>query len=280
LPLVATVSILTTIVLSWFSPARGHRIGLRGFLDACYETVFGMAPLAMAVIGAGIIIGSIELTGLSGKFSLLLSMLGGGYLLPSLFFGMVVLILLGMGMPTPAVYLMGAALIAPHLVQQFGLPMLGTHMWLVYFASMSAITPPVAVACFAAGAIAQADPMRVGLYACRLAVVGFVLPFFFLFNPAILLQGDALQIGTAACFALVMVIALAVAVNGWTRGHPLSWWLRALFALLGLVIIYPYPPLQAGAALLAVVIYGVLARWGRGRAGQQITPVGVNRSIP
>jgi hypothetical protein len=77
-----------------------------------------------------------------------------------------------------------------------------------------------------------------------------------------------------------MVIALAVAVTGWTRGHPLSWWLRALFALLGLVIIYPYPPLQAGAALLAVVIYGVLARWGRGRAGQQITPVGVNRSIP
>ena len=169
--------------------ARENAIGPRRFVDGCVDTCHAMVPLTAAVAAAGIIIGAIELTGLAGKFTLLLFQLSGGLLVPSLILAGVVLILLGMGMPTTAVYIMGVALLAPVFVGKFGLPTMEVHMFMLFFACLSAITPPVAVAAFAAGAIAGANPFRLAPYACKLAVGGFVLPFFFLFNRGMLLQG-------------------------------------------------------------------------------------------
>ena len=166
---VAGGSALSVIVASWFS-TRENRIGPRKMVEGCVETCMSSVPLAAAVAAAGMVIGCIELTGLSGKFTLLLFQLSGGYLIPSLVLSGVILILLGMGMPTTGVYIMGVALLAPVLTGKYGLPTMPVHMFLLFYACLSAITPPVAVANFAAAAIAGANPFRLGPYAVKLAV--------------------------------------------------------------------------------------------------------------
>ena len=104
-----------------------------------------MVPLVGAVAAAGAITGAIEISALSGKFSLMITYVSGGYLIPTLLLSGVLLILLGMGMPTPAVYIMGAALLAP-ILNKFGLPKMQVHLFMLFYACLSAITPPVAVA--------------------------------------------------------------------------------------------------------------------------------------
>ena len=189
---VAAGSALSVILASWIR--RENAIGPRRFVAACVETCHAMVPLTAAVAAGGIIIGAIELTGLAGKFTLLLFQLSGGLMLPSLLLAGVVLILLGTGMPTTATYIMGVALLAPVFIGKFGLPVIEVHMFMLFYASLSAISPPVAVAAFAAAAIAKANPFKLMPYACKLAVGGFVLPFFFVFNPGILMQGGVLRI--------------------------------------------------------------------------------------
>jgi len=153
---VAAGSALSVILASW--TGRETAIGPAQFTQACVETCLAMVPLTAAVAAGGIIIGAIELTGLAGKFTLLLFQLSGGLLVPSLLLAGVVLILLGTGMPTTATYIMGVALLAPVFVGKFGLPVMEVHMFMLFYASLSAITPPVAVAAFAAAAIANANP--------------------------------------------------------------------------------------------------------------------------
>ena len=155
---VAGGSALSVIAASWFS-TRENRIGPHRFVEGCVETCMSSVPLAAAVAAAGLVIGCIELTGLSGKFTLLLFQLSGGYLIPSLMLSGVILILLGMGMPTTGVYIMGVALLAPVLTGKFGLPTMPVHMFLLFYSCLSAITPPVAVANFAAASIAGANPL-------------------------------------------------------------------------------------------------------------------------
>src|SRR5258708_15905878 len=125
-------------------------------------------------------------------------------LVPTLLLSAVFLILLGMGMPTPAVYIMGAALLAPTLRGVFNLPEMQVHLFILYFACLSAITPPVAVANFAAGAIAGANPMALGPYAVKLAVGGFVFPFFFLFIPGLHMESGLAPILPPPSFCLTL----------------------------------------------------------------------------
>jgi TRAP-type uncharacterized transport system fused permease subunit len=171
-------------------------------------------PLVAAVAAAGIIIGCIELTGLSGKFTLLLFELSGGALIPSLILAAAILVLLGMGMPTTGVYIMGVALLAPVLIGKFGLPLMPVHMFLLFYACMSAITPPVAVAAFAAAAVADANPFKLAPYACKLAVGGFLLPFFFLFNTGLLMQGSLGQILWDTGMGAATVLCACVFLHG------------------------------------------------------------------
>ena len=176
-------------MLSWFH--RPTAIGPRRFVECCTDTITQLVPLVGAVAAAGVVIGAIEISALAGKFTLLINTLSGGLLIPTLLLSAVFLILLGMGMPTPAVYIMGAALLAPVLRGVFDLPEMQVHLFMLYFACLSAITPPVAVANFAAGAIAGVNPMALGPYAVKLAIGGFILPFYFLFNPGLNMQGGA-----------------------------------------------------------------------------------------
>lgn len=225
---VAAGSAVSVIVVSWFS--RHGAIGPRKFAEACTDSCLSMVPLTAAVAAAGIIIGCIELTGLDGKFTLLLFQLSGGLLLPSLVLAAMVLVLLGMGMPTTGVYIMGIALLAPVFIGKFGLAVMPVHMFMLFYACMSAITPPVAVAAFAAGSIAGANPFKLAPYACKLAVGGFVLPFYFLFNPGILMQGTLIDIVSDTMVGAALVLTCSLVLHGYVRRRPLPLVVRALLS--------------------------------------------------
>jgi len=250
---VAASACLVTIITSWI--AVRHAIGPLRLMQGCVETCYRVVPLAAAVAVAGIVIGCIEMTGLSSKAAALLYSLTGGLMVPSLLVSALILIILGMGMPTVAVYVMGAALLAPVLIGEFGLPLLGTHMFLLYFSCMSAITPPIAVACFTAASIAETNPFSVAPYASKLAVAGYVLPFFFIFNPGLLMEGGPLVIISAFIAAITMVLCVSVAIHGWVLTMRLGALTRLGFLLLAVFLMAPYPVMQASAFGLAIGLW-------------------------
>ena len=253
---VAAGSTAAVIVLSWFWPKSA--IGPRRFVECCTDTITQVVPLVGAVAGAGVVIGAVEISALAGKFTLLITTLSGGLLVPTLVMSAIFLVLLGMGMPTPAVYITGAALLAPVLRQHFNLPEMQVHMFMLYFACLSAITPPVAVANFAAGAIAGVNPMALGPYAVKLAVGGFVLPFFFLFNPGLNMEGGPLNVLTAFFFAAAMVTFASFAFQGFFGRRRIGSALRVLLFACALAAIVPKTALQLAATVLgAILLLGV-----------------------
>jgi TRAP transporter 4TM/12TM fusion protein len=265
---VAAGSTLAVIVLSWLTPTRA--IGPRRFVVACVETIAQLVPLIGAVAGAGLILGCLEVSGLAGKFQILLFSLSFGELVPTLILSGIFLILLGMGMPTVAVYTLGVALLAPILIGKFGLNLMAVHMFLVFYATLSAITPPVAVANFAAAAIAGANPMALGPYACKLTVGGFMVPFFFLFNRGVLMEGGVLQIVQHTAIGALMVVYASLALHGWWGKAPIPWWARLVLGACALAMIHPadiiqWPATAIGAALLLALLKLLEAPAGKPR---------------
>ncbi len=251
-------SALAVIVSSWFS--KTHAIGPKRFVTACIDTCMNIVPLAAAVAAAGLMIGCIELTGLSGKFTVLLFGLSGGDVILSLILAAIILVLIGAGAPTTGVYIMGVALIAPVFVVKFGLPVLGVHMFMLFYACMSAVSPPIAVACFTAAAIAGVNPNKIAPLTTKLAIGGFILPFYFVFNPGLLMEGDAFQIVTDCLFAMVMMLAAIVAVHGWVLQRRVPWWLRLIMAGLAALTMNPDPVVQYPVVAAAAALCGLL--WG------------------
>jgi len=253
---VAAGATAAVIVLSWFHPPTA--IGPRRFVVCCTDTITQLVPLVGAVAAAGVVIGAIEISALAGKFTLLINMIAGGLLIPTLLLSAVFLVLLGMGMPTPAVYIMGAALLAPVLRGVFNLPEMQVHLFMLYFACLSAITPPVAVANFAAGAIAGVNPMALGPYTVKLAIGGFILPFYFIFNPGLNMQGDVLYVLECILFAVAMVTFASFALQGYLGARPIAWPLRlALFAC-GVATVSPRFDITTAAAVLGAAILALV----------------------
>ena len=242
---VAAGATAAVIVLSWFH--RPSAIGPRRFVECCTDTITQLVPLVGAVAAAGVVIGAIEISALAGKFTLLINMLSGGLLVPTLLLSALFLVLLGMGMPTPAVYIMGAALLAPVLRGVFNLPEMQVHLFMLYFACLSAITPPVAVANFAAGAIAGVNPMALGPYAVKLAIGGFILPFYFLFNPGLNMQGSLLYIIECIVFAIAMVHLRLVRDAGLPGPAPIAWPLRLVLFACAVATVSPRFDITLGA---------------------------------
>lgn len=255
---VAAGSAISVVIASWLG--RTGAIGPRRFVEGCVETCEAVVPLTAAVAAGGILIGAIELTGLDGKFTLLLFQLSGGLLIPSLFLAGVILILLGTGMPTTATYIMGIALMAPVFIGKFGLPVMEVHMFMLFYASLSAITPPVAVAAFAAAAIAGANPFKLAPYACKLSIGGFVVPYFFIFNPGVLMQGSVLDILSDSLVCSALVVSSSLTLHGYVRRKPISWALRAAFAVAGLIMFVPQHAIQYAAVAAAGGLFWMLHR--------------------
>ena len=181
--------------------------------EALGETTLRILPVAGACAAAGLVIGGLSMTGLGMKAANVIMVLSGADVLLTLVLAALVTIVLGLGMPTPSAYILGAVLVAPAL-SQIGVPLLQAHMFLLYFAILSALTPPIAVAALAAAAIAREDPFKIALDAMKLASVGFFVPFVFVWNPAVIGQGDVYMVLVAIVGGLVATIALSVAVEG------------------------------------------------------------------
>ena len=244
---VAAGSTAAVIVLSWFH--RPSAIGPRRFVACCTETITQVVPLVGAVAAAGAVTGAIEISALAGKFSLMINALSGGMLVPALLLSGAFLILLGMGMPTPAVYIMGAALLAP-ILRQFNLPEFQVHLFMLFYACLSAVTPPVAVANFAAAAIANVNPVAIGGYAVKLAIGGFVVPFFFLFNPGLTLEGGLANIVIATFFGTACTVFASYALHGLLGERDIPWLPRLVLAACCAGTIVPRLDVQLGATLL------------------------------
>jgi TRAP-type uncharacterized transport system fused permease subunit len=264
---VAAGSTAAVIVLSWFH--RASAIGPKRFVECCTETITQVVPLVGAVAAAGAVTGAIEISALAGKFSLMITALSGGMLVPALILSAAFLILLGMGMPTPAVYIMGAALIAPVLAR-FGLPQMQLHLFMLYYACLSAITPPVAVANFAAGAIAGVNPTALGPYAVKLAIGGFVVPFFFLFNPGLNAQGSLGQILADCFFGTACTVFASFALHGMMGMKDLGWSLRFVLAACCVAVIVPRLDVQIAATVVGSVILAF--QYLRGRPAKVDVP--------
>ncbi|WP_017728764.1 TRAP transporter permease [Halalkalibacterium ligniniphilum] len=233
--LAATYGIIATFLISFIK--KTTRISFRDIKEIFTDVVYHIAPLTVATAAAGIIIGVINLTGLAGKFTSLIFTVTGEAIFLSLIVGAFICIILGMGMPTPSAYVLVATLVAPALLQ-LGLPLLQTHLFLLFFCALSAITPPVGVASFTAAGIANANPLTVGVQATKLASVGFILPFMFVYHPSLLMQGSVWQISITALTAVVGVYALAASMEGYLR-VKLKWVERAFLFLVALSMIYP-----------------------------------------
>ena len=209
-------ALLVVWVIKWSSFSLGS------LYEGIAQTTFNMVAVTGACAAAGLVIGGITMTGLAGKVSELLILLSGTNSLLTLIMAGAMTILLGMGMPTPAAYALAAALLAPTLTGELGFSVMQSHLFLLYFAVLSAMTPPVAVAAYAASAIADANPIAIAATACKFAVAAFLLPFAFMFAPGILMLDTVPHILMDVASTTLAVVAISVAVEGFLR-HHIGW---------------------------------------------------------
>lgn len=201
------------------------------------ETTLRMIPVVGACAAAGLVIGGLTMTGLGAKVTDLVLLLAGSNALLALVIAALMTIILGMGMPTPAAYALAYIFVSGTIVE-LGFSVMGANMFLIYFAVLSAMTPPVAVAAFAAAAIADANPLQIAVNAVRLSITAFVIPFAFIYGEGILLIGDTIPILHHCLTATAGVLLMAVGVEGYLRGR-LPALPRILIGLGGLFLIVP-----------------------------------------
>ncbi|WP_246828286.1 TRAP transporter permease [Ectothiorhodospira sp. PHS-1] len=218
-----TVALMSAVVVSWLTP---FRLGLFGSARAL-ELAARMSIQLIAVCAcAGIIVGVIGLTGVGLRFSSLLLGVAENSQLLALLFAMCISVLLGMGMPTTAAYAVAASVVAPGLIQM-GVAPLVAHFFVFYFAVISAITPPVALAAYAGAAIAGSEPMRTSVTAFKVGLAAFIVPFIFFYHPALLMEGEWTEIAQSFATAMIGVFMLAGAAQGWFFGAA-GWPIRVL----------------------------------------------------
>ncbi len=211
-PMVAAIwSIVANIVCSFLD--KKDRMTFNDLIQGMVSAGKSMCTVVGACAAAGIIVAIFSLTGLGLKFSNFIVQLGGNMLIPSLILSMVVCAILGMGLPTTAAYIVCATSIAPALTG-LGIPTLAAHLFLLYFSSLSAITPPVAVASYAAAGIADENPMTVGFTAVKLGITGFILPFAFTLNTDYITFAFDVQTLLTWLSGLVISYSLAIALQG------------------------------------------------------------------
>jgi TRAP transporter 4TM/12TM fusion protein len=245
-PVMAAIySMISVVVVSFLRAAT--RMGPKKTLQALSEGASGVLEVAASCGSAGIIIGVLALTGLGSRIVVLIIDLAGGMLFLVLLFTMLVSFVLGMGMPTAPAYILCASVAAPAIVKM-GVPVMAAHLFIVYFSSISTITPPVALAAYAAAGIAQASPMKVGWTAVRLGIAAYIVPYMFVYGQELLLVGSWESVLLAGATATIGTYALARGVQLKLAGWPE----RILMLMAALLLIKPglYTDILGGALLL------------------------------
>jgi TRAP transporter 4TM/12TM fusion protein len=216
---------------------KGRRYTIWEVLRAAVSTGGAVIDLIMIVAVAGMFIGILNITGLAFGLTLQLLTLTGQNVVLLLLLTAALGVLLGMGMPTVGVYIIMATLIAPALVQA-GITPMAAHLFVLYFGIMSMVTPPVALAAFAAANIGGADPNRTGWTAARIGWSAYIVPFLFVFSPSLLMQGNPLTVAWAALTAALGVWMGTIGVVGYYSA-PISLGMRALFVIAGVLLLIP-----------------------------------------
>ena len=203
------------IVLAWFISLfdKEYRMGPKQILDAIYTGTSHITVVAIACAAAGIIVGSVSLTGIGFKFVSLITSMAQGIPFIALIMIMFVSLILGMGLPTVGAYILAAALGVPALVN-LGFDPLASHLFVFYFAIISAITPPVALAAYAASSVAGSEPNKTGMQAMGLGILAFIVPFAFCYDPGLLLNGTISQDIFAILGGLAGALAFGFALEG------------------------------------------------------------------
>jgi TRAP transporter 4TM/12TM fusion protein len=241
-------SLLVLIAVSYLR--KQTRIGPRKIKMALEQGALAFADLGAAAGVIGIIMSAVSLTGLGMSLSSGLIEASGGHLWLLLMLTALASILMGMGSSTLLVYIVLAMFVAPALVKM-GVEPMAAHLFIFYFGCMSLVTPPVALAAYAAAVIAKADFWQTGWESSKLGIVGYIVPFIFVYQPALLLHGSTGEVVLAASTALLGTVALAGAVSGYFFG-TLRWWQRIVLGIASLTLIYPgWKTDLAGIVLIA-----------------------------
>ncbi|MGB4703083.1 MAG: TRAP transporter permease [Syntrophomonadaceae bacterium] len=217
---------------------KSTRISWRDIIKGLEDGARSALGVIIACATAGIIIGVVTKTGLGLKLASSLVDLAHGYLLPTLFFTMITSILLGMGVPTTANYVITSTIAAPAIIQ-LGVPILAAHMFVFYFGIIADITPPVALAAFAGSGIARSDPLKTGIQASKLAIAAFIVPYIFVLSPVMLMVDVTLpKVLLIILTSTLGMLGLATAVAGYLLTHA-HWLERIMFFVGGLLMIDP-----------------------------------------
>jgi TRAP transporter 4TM/12TM fusion protein len=268
----ALIATALLVVFGMVFGYRGQRLSPGGALAAIVSAGGAVLDIIIITAAAGILIGVLNLTGLAFGLTLQLLSVSGGSLAVLLVVTAVVAIILGLGLPTVGVYVILAALAAPALVKA-GLSPMQSHMFVMYFGMMSMVTPPVALAAFAAANIAQSDQWKTGWTATRVGWCSYIIPFLFALSPTLLMEGTPFDIVASVATALLGVLLGTAAVVGYLR-DALTVAMRMMYAGVGLILLIPVDAfagagwinLAAFAAGIALVVYDSFGRAALKRA--------------
>src|SRR5688572_878646 len=257
------LAVVAALLVGFLTP--GVKLGLRELVNILVNTGRGMLEIAAITALAGVVIGVLQLTGLGFTLTLTLLNVGQNSAILLLVLTAIVSIILGMGMPTTAVYVLLAVLVAPGL-SKLGILPIAAHLFIFYFGMLSMVTPPVCLASYAAASIGRTDPVRTGWEAMRLCAIAYVVPFLFVFSPTLLLIGPWYAVVISVVTAIIGAILLGVGIVGYLF-RPIGPIKRLLFALAAAGLLIPvvetgtYANLtwivNAGGLLLAVVLIAI-----------------------
>jgi TRAP transporter 4TM/12TM fusion protein len=253
-PLCALAGALACIPMALLRASTRGGIGWRNVFDALVDGARNTLSVAMACACAGIVIGCVTITGLGITFTEFVIVLAQSSLIAALVLTAIAGIVLGMGMPTTPSYIVMVSLLVPAIIK-LGAIAPAAHMFAFYFAILSAITPPVALAVFAAAGLAKSDLWATGWQAVRIAAATYIVPFMFIYEPSLMLIGDWFESVTSTVSAVIGVMCLAAGLQGYLLREA-RWWERAVLVVAALLLIKPgYISDAIGLVLLAAVLF-------------------------
>jgi len=252
-PRAALYGIASVLVAAGLRKSTRHYLAPRNIIEGLVAGARNTVSVALACGCAGIVIGVITLTGLGIEFTSLVLAASQNHLVLALVLTMIAGIILGMGMPTTPAYIVQVALLVPALVK-LGIVVEAAHLFTFYFAILSAITPPVALAVYAANGLSNAGLWETGVAALKLGATGYIVPFMFVFGPSLLMIGEPFTIFTTAVTAILGVVCLSAGLAGYLLA-PLPFWQRIPLLAAAIVLIKPglYTDV-IGIGILAAVV--------------------------
>ncbi len=233
----ALVSAFSVVIVGVFFGYKGARMNLLSVLKCMSSTGIAVTQIVMIGAMAGVVIGVLNITGLGFALTQALIALAAGNLGLLLIMAAIVSIILGMGMPTLGVYLLLATLVAPSLIE-VGVQPIAAHLFALYFGMLSMITPPVAIAAFAAATVANSEPMKTGFTAVSFGWSAYLVPFLFVLAPELLFEGELLLIGTTLATAILGIWLVCAGFNGFLM-HVIQLPMRIVAVVAGLALILP-----------------------------------------